>query len=202
MNIGVFGGSFDPPHRGHLRIAREFVSIASLDKAFIIPALIPPHKKGSRFFSPGERMRMCELTFSDPVFEISDIEIRREGKKSYTVDTLTALRESYPDDEFYLCIGSDMLMTFHTWYRYKTILSMCSIIAFMRDEEYDYDDMSDYADKYLSAYRDKIIISPMRPDELSSSDIREMIKNGEDIRDVVTPEVKYFIDSRGADRKK
>ena len=61
--------------------------------------------------------------------------------------------------------------------------------------------LSDYADKYLSAYRDKIIISPMRPDELSSTDIREMIKNGEDIRDVVTPEVKYFIDSRGADRK-
>ena len=115
MRIGVYGGSFNPIHTGHIRLAQSYLEALSLDKILVIPANIPPHKR-ARQLLPGEtRLELCRLAcLDDPRLEVSDIELQREGS-SYTVDTLRALKVLYPGAELHLIVGSDMFMTMETW---------------------------------------------------------------------------------------
>ena len=110
MKIGVFGGTFNPPHEGHKKLALEFMSRLSLDLLLIVPTYIPPHKLSDFLADGADRLEMCRLTFL-PLGEkvsVSDMELRRHGK-SYTVDTLRELKERYPKDELLFLMGSDML---------------------------------------------------------------------------------------------
>jgi nicotinate-nucleotide adenylyltransferase len=118
---------------------------------------------------------MCKDVFSSSLFEVSDCEISRGGK-SFTVDTLSYLKEKYTDDELFLFMGSDMLLSFHTWYRYKDILSMCTICAIARDDEDGAEELRSYAEKMLPD--GKVLIFDIAPVEVSSSQIRENIRNG------------------------
>ena len=113
MRIAIFGGSFNPPHLGHLAAARAVLEELSPDKLIIVPANIPPHKAMEEG-SPGaeERLTLCRLNFASlPDTEVSDIELRREGK-SYSADTLDELMTLYPGAEFTFVLGTDMLLTF------------------------------------------------------------------------------------------
>ena len=126
MKTAIYGGSFNPPHLGHVSAVNTVVSELKPDRMLIIPDCIAPHKAMAENTPlPEYRLEMCRLAFGDiPGIEISDLEIRRGGR-SYTVDTLEELTVLYPDDDLYLVIGSDMLTSFTTgWYRFEDIIGM------------------------------------------------------------------------------
>ena len=127
-------------------------------------------------------------------FEISDLEIQREGK-SYTVDTMTAIKEIYPDDELFLIIGSDMLLSFNRWYRFRDILSMCTLCVASRLDTVSAEDLSRYASEtlVLDSGKDEIILADIEPFECSSTEIRDKLKEGTDVRNFVTDKVYDYI---------
>lgn len=139
MRIAVYGGSFNPPHKGHINAARAAMEQLRPDKMLLIPAAQPPHKTLANGSPSGEeRLRLTELACRDiPGAEASDIELRRSGR-SYTADTLSELRELYPGAELFLLMGTDMIETLEQWYDFRRILSLAVIAAFARcpgDEE-------------------------------------------------------------------
>ncbi len=173
MKIGVFGGTFNPPHKGHVRLANTAADMLGLDKMLIIPSCIPPHKIPGRLAKGEDRLEMCRLAFcEDSRFEISSMELDR-GDKSYTVETLRELKKIYPNDEIYFIIGSDMLRTFTQWYRWEEILSLCFLCAASRENGF-VPDLSVYTDEQ----RKKIIFLEIEPFEVSSTQVRtELVKN-------------------------
>ena len=191
MRIGIYGGSFNPPHKGHIRLAQAMLEAAKLDKMLIIPAGTPPHKQ-TLLADDSDRLAMCRFAFSDERFEVSDIEICREGK-SYTVLTVEELRKKYPDDSLFLIIGSDMLLSFDRWYRYKDILSEVTLCVATREDEITRDELLRFSRDILGLSDDSIIVSDITAFECSSTDVREKIKNGGDTEEFLTDEVKGYI---------
>ena len=187
MKTGIFGGTFNPPHNGHRHLALEAYRRLELDRVIIMPSCIPPHKAAAALAGAQDRMKMCSLEFSEPFFEISDIEINR-GDRSYTVETLRALHDLYPKDDFYFIIGSDMLETFTQWYRWEEILSLCTVCAASRKTDYKPD-----LSRFTPEQRKKIIFMPIEPYELSSTQVRFYIKSNLDCAQVVSPEVLDYI---------
>ena len=196
--IGIFGGTYNPPHIGHLNIVNDFISKYNLDKVLIIPTYIPPHKTSAYLVSCEDRMEMCKRTFKDDIFEVSSLEIERQGK-SYTVDTLKELIEKNQDSEFFLLIGDDMLTTFHEWRKPKEILKMCTVVSAIRSNSLSTQALIDYAEKnYPTEYKNgKFKFLYMEPIKLSSTEIRKKIASGESIKGLVSPEAYEYIESRG-----
>ena len=138
MRIGIYGGTFNPPHLGHLTAAECVFRMLKLDKLLLIPAGLPPHKAlpaGSP--TAEQRLEMtrlaCEQLGLGEQAEVLDIELRREGK-SYTSDTLAAIHERWPDAELWLLMGTDMFLTLQAWHEPETILKLAGIAAFGRTE--------------------------------------------------------------------
>lgn len=139
LKIGIFGGTFNPPHLGHLAAARTAIGALELDKLLIIPAAIPPHKalpEGTP--APEHRLAMAAkladaLLLPEKV-EVSPIELERPGK-SYTSDTLAWLKEEYPDAQLWLLMGTDMFLTLHLWHEPAAILKLAGVCAFGRTEQ-------------------------------------------------------------------
>ena len=190
--IGVFGGTFNPPHLGHKRLALEAKEKARLDRIIIIPDNVPPHKQASGLVSGEDRLELCRLTFCESFFEISDIELRREGK-SYTYLTLELLKELYPDDELFLIIGSDMLLMFDKWVNYELILSMATICCMTRENAVSPDELMSYAENVLGISGNDIVICSSEPFEISSTALRKMASEGKDIGGFVSPGVAEYI---------
>jgi nicotinate-nucleotide adenylyltransferase len=144
MKTVVYGGSFNPPHLGHVSAAKTVYETLSPDRFLIIPTNIPPHKElaeGSP--TAQQRLELCRLAFEDiPGAEISEMEICREGR-SYTADTIDRLREEYPGDEFYLVVGSDMFLSFTEWYRFQYLLESCTLAVLSREGD-DHRELEDY----------------------------------------------------------
>ena len=137
MKIGIYGGSFNPIHRGHLTAAQSAAQQLGLDRLFLIPASVPPHKQLSAdSASAQQRLEMTVLATAEMQCKVDvlDIELRRTGK-SYTSDTLRELKEKYPDDELWLLMGTDMFLSLQTWHEPEVIMSLASIGAFSRTEE-------------------------------------------------------------------
>lgn len=175
--IAIYGGSFDPPHKGHKLLALNLAKACGAKKVIVIPAATSPFKNGSRA-SAEDRLNMCRLAFSDELFEVSDIEINRGGK-SYTVDTVRYIKGLYPGARLYLFVGEDMLLSFNKWYKYEEILSMCGIVAACRTESLEkLDEMKAFASEVLGLDTDRAVICESTPIEISSTEIRERIKNG------------------------
>lgn len=190
MRVGIFGGTFNPPHLGHRYLAEEIRKKAELDKIIIIPACTPPHKVSRELADGVHRMKMCELLFNDSFYEISDIEIKRQGK-SYTVDTVAELKKLYPDDELFLIIGADMLVSFDKWYRYEDILSDVRLCVTVRDDEVKTVDLCAYAKNVLKldGEKDEIIIADVEPLVCSSTDVRKQLSFGLDASKLISVEV-------------
>ncbi|MBR1384442.1 MAG: nicotinate-nucleotide adenylyltransferase [Ruminococcus sp.] len=177
--IGIFGGTFDPVHLGHRFLAEEAIKAASLDKLYVIPAGIPPHKQSSGMTSDEQRLEMCRLTFSDiENTEVSDFEINKQGK-SYSYETVKYFSKLFPDDRLYFVMGSDQLLTFEKWFRYKDILALCNIIALSREDDISQEELENKA-KELTDLPNKIITVSVKPLEISSTFIREIIASGGD----------------------
>ena len=137
MKIGIYGGTFDPPHLGHMEAARAALEQMNLDRLIIIPDCEPPHKDlVEDAATPQQRLEMVALMADGlgPRAEASDLEIRREGK-SYTADTVEELHEQFPEDELWLLMGTDMFLTVQNWYQPERIFQYAGVAAFARSEE-------------------------------------------------------------------
>ncbi len=190
MKIGIFGGAFNPVHNGHIQLMSSYLDALCLDRIIIIPTAAPPHKSGEGLACEEDRLNMLRLVIGNSKrYEISDLEFRREGK-SYTYLTLCEMRQLYPLDEFYLIIGSDQYLSFHDWYRAEDILNMVTVCTMARNNA-DYEKLLKYkAEREIM--RDTII-SDFAVVEVSSSDIREKVKRGEDISGLVPKAVESYI---------
>jgi nicotinate-nucleotide adenylyltransferase len=130
--IGIFGGSFNPIHNGHLNICNAFLMSGSIDELWVIPVFDPPHKSSDDLLSFDDRFEMTKIAFqSFSSVKILDIE-KLLPKPNYTLQTLQYLKEQNDDASFILCIGSDSLTYFHTWYNYKSILDITTLLVAKR----------------------------------------------------------------------
>ena len=179
-NIAVFGGTFNPFHKGHKNLISQASKALKFDEIIIIPSKIPPHKKAECLADKNDRIRMIELSLENNSIDcdniiISDIELNRKGK-SYSVETLKSLKEIYPDAEYKLhfVMGSDMLLYFKKWYEYRKLLGLCTLVCLSRCDE-DTGKLKACADE-LEALGGEVIIVPIKPFEISSTDIRKAFK--------------------------
>jgi nicotinate-nucleotide adenylyltransferase len=194
--VGIYGGTFAPVHNGHVRAAKAFMEQMKLDYLFIIPAHLPPHKQIDASDDPLYRLRMCELAFGDiDGVVISDCEIARGGK-SYTYDTLKELER--PNTRLFLLCGTDMVLTFDTWYRFEDIFKMCYPVYVRRENDALIGNrivskITEYYEKYGVMFR-KILTEPL---EMSSTDVRRAVSEGRDISAMVPAAVERFIRENG-----
>ena len=189
MRIGIYGGAFNPVHKGHIKLADEVKAKAHLDKIIIMPSGISPHKSSGGLIDSTHRVKMCEIAFQGEDYIISDLEIRREGK-SYTVNTVRLLRKVYPEAELFLIMGSDMLLSFHKWYLYEEILSYVTICATTRQGDISIDELKKYSQEVLK--KDTLIID-FEPFECSSTKVRNALLMGEDATSLVGEKVMTYI---------
>ena len=177
MRIGVYGGSFNPPHTGHALAAAELIKNLNLDRLLIVPAADPPHKTlpaGSP--TPEQRLALCRAAFGEiPGAEVCDMEIRREGK-SYTVDTLAALREQYPDDALILVMGTDMFLSFSSWREPERILSLAALAVMHRDDKAEtWESVVREAERLRRELGAKVIEVENRCEQISSTAVRRLL---------------------------
>lgn len=181
MKIGVYGGTFNPPHLGHLTATRAVFELLKLDKLLLVPAGLPPHKAlpaGSP--TAEQRLEMTRLAaeqlgLGDRV-QVLDLELRRQGK-SYTADTLSQIRELYPEAELWLLMGTDMFLTLQTWHEPEAIFALAGIAAFGRTEE-DTEELFSVQREYLyRTYPDARIFTLTIPGvvDISSTELREQL---------------------------
>lgn len=185
MKIGVYGGTFNPPHLGHLTAARSVFELLNLDLLLLIPAGLPPHKElpaGSP--TPEQRLEMTRLAgeqlgLGDKVRTL-DIELERGGR-SFTSDTLAQLREQYPDSELWLLMGTDMFLTLQTWHEPEKILSLAGVAAFGRTEEDTEELFSAQRDYLYRTYPQARIFTLTLPGviDVSSTELREKLAKGQ-----------------------
>lgn len=191
MRIAMFGGSFNPIHIGHIQLAQAFVKRLKLDKVLVIPAFIPPHKQYDDSVSPQDRLEMCRLAVKNlPFAEVSDIEIKRGGS-SYTYLTLEELSEKYKNDELFLITGADMFMSIHTWKYPEIIFSLATICGVPRNSD-DIKNLEKQAE-YLKSLGAKTEILDVSLMTVSSTEIRNKVKNGEKFSTLVMPEIENYI---------
>ena len=194
MKIALFGGTFDPVHTAHLRMAGMLADALSLDRVLFMPTFVPPHKIKAGMAPAVHRLEMCRLAAqADTRFTVSDMEIKRGGA-SFTVDTLTALREQYPQDEWFLLVGADMFMNFGCWYRFADILKMATVCTIPRNDVSERD-LRAYA-KELEAAGGRCYIGDTPVGDVSSTLIRQRIQNGEDVSALLPQGVQEYIRER------
>ena len=197
--LAIYGGTFSPPHLGHRKAAEALLSALHPDRLLIIPTFLPPHKAVSPADSPAHRLAMTRLCFSDlKNTEISDMEIRRQGK-SYTFDTLTALTRD-GREIFFLC-GTDMLLTLDTWYRSRDIFALCTLVLARREQDPALDRaVADKIDEYRRAYGARITEIDIEPIVLSSTDVRNTVRAGasrDALQSMVSPAVADYMIANG-----
>ncbi len=194
--VGIYGGSFAPPHNGHVNAAREFMRQMKLDYLYVVPAAVPPHKSLDVKASAKDRLKMCELAFADiDGVIVSDCEIKRGGV-SYTVDTLREL--SAPDARLFLLCGTDMLLSLDTWYEHEEIFKLCYPIYVRRENDPIISariikKIGEYSEKYGAIVR-RVVCEPL---EVSSTLVRERLAAHGSISDLVPPSVEKYIVENG-----
>ena len=181
MNIGIYGGTFDPPHRGHIAAAKAAVSALHLDRLLLIPDAVPPHKalpEGSP--TAQQRCDMAVLATAElgRQAEASDMELRRAGV-SYTADTLAQLRRQYPEDELYLLMGTDMFLSLQSWRQPERIAALAHIAPFRREREDDPAAFAAQKERLERDYGASVTVVP-NPDvvDISSTELREKLSRG------------------------
>ncbi len=184
MKIGIYGGTFNPPHLGHMEAARAAIAALGLDKLILIPAALPPHKQLPETTpEAGHRIEMTRLMadamLMPKVVEVSSMELEREGK-SFTADTLSLLREQYPEDELWLLMGTDMFLTLQYWREPERICQLAGICAFGRTEqdgEAVFAPQREFLKEKFQAKITTIVLPGLV--EISSTELREQLEKGE-----------------------
>lgn len=200
MKTGVFGGTFNPVHKGHIMLAEYCMDSVGLDRIIMIPTAVPPHKISNNLASENDRLNMCKLACRGKEnFFVSDIEIKRQGK-SYTYETLTQLKEIYPDDHLYTIMGADMFLTLDRWKNPEIIFKKSSIITIPRDEENKHE-LENFYNKVLKAMGASSVILPNPVMSVSSTFIRENLDNFNLISDMLDKGVYDYIIKNNLYRK-
>ena len=218
MRIGLFGGTFDPIHRGHLRAASEVIKRFKLDRIFLIPAALPPHKTPGLVAKADDRLEMINLAIADlSGLTVSDVELNRPGP-SYTIDTIRHIKGTLATDaRIYLIMGLDAFLEIHTWKSHQDLLEQIAIIVMARPDE-DYTE-TEHGWSLLEAYlkstlsadnqfdaehscytlegKQPIHICDIEALDISSTKIREKVKRKQSIENFVTPEVADYIRLKG-----
>lgn len=194
MKIGIFGGAFNPVHNGHLNIADAFYEDLKLDKMLLIPTANPPHKSGAGLLSDDDRINMLRLAIENKPYEISTIEFERNDK-SYTYNTLLELKRLYPEADLFLIIGADQIINFEKWYRYSDILDMVTLCASARESEEEKQIIIKSAQRL--GIQDRFYMSGRAVLRVSSSEIRDKIKNGSDVSKLLPKKVFDYISEKG-----
>lgn len=188
MKIGILGGSFNPPHTGHLILAQEAYEALNLDKVVFVPTNISPHKENNNEADASSRLAMIKLAVADNnIFEVLDIELKRGGV-SYTIDTVKQLRQIYGNDELFLIIGSDLANSFSTWKDFGELAKLTRIVV-ARRKEHPLDSKDDF------------FVIDVTHIEISSSYIRQKIKKGESIQYFVPKAVAEYIEQHNLYRR-
>jgi len=189
MRIGVFGGTFDPPHLCHMQLARSAREQLDLDEVIWVPAAVNPLKVGKAASSPADRLQMVQLAIRDePGMAVSDIEISRGGK-SYMVDTLRELHVARPAN-YWLILGSDCLRTLPSWKQPKHLLRLCRLAVAQREPTYLTPPLIELG------LEDRTDWIQMEPCDVSASEIREMIQQGRSADRWLSPAVLDYIRSK------
>lgn len=182
MRVGIFGGTFDPPHQGHLIAAQDAITELTLDKVLFIPARFPPHKAGREVSGADVRLRMVQAAVgNDERFEVSDVELQRTGP-SFTVDTLRELRAKRPADELFLLIGVDQVREFQTWREPEEILRHAHVVLLARAG------IGEVADGGI--VYEKVSVTRI---DISSTAVRQRVGAGQPIRYLVPAAVEKII---------
>jgi nicotinate-nucleotide adenylyltransferase len=218
MRFGLFGGTFNPVHLGHLRAALEVKEGFELEDIFLIPAALPPHKIPGEVVDAGERLHMLNLALEGTAgFSVSDIELKRSGP-SYTIDTVTHFKNALPEkSQIYLVMGLDAFLEIDSWKSYKKLLVEVPIIVINRPQtdrrtsSVGWELMDDYLKScisgdykfselqscYLAGDKQPIYIFEVTALDISSTKIRSLIKKGRSIGYLVPRKAAEFINARG-----
>ncbi len=189
MKLGIFGGTFNPPHMGHLVVAERVRADLQLSRVVFVPSFISPHKQDREIASGEERLMMLRLALGgDPRYEISDLEIRRGGV-SYTVETLAEMDRVHPGDELFFLLGMDNLLEFDTWKDPQRIVELATIVVmarpgFARPEQPPIDGLN-------------LMYCNVPEIAISSTEIRQRVRGGESIRFLLPEVVEEYIHGRG-----
>ena len=186
--IGILGGTFDPPHVGHIVAAVGVRHVLSLHRVLVTPANIPWQKRGVRDVTPiADRLAMTRAAFADlEGIEVSTVELDRGGD-TYTVDTLIALQEARPDDEHWLIVGSDVARQLDTWHRPDVVRSLTRMVVYERP--------GSVGARPPASWPFELVDLPLI--DVSSTDIRDRVRRGEPIDGLVPPSVADIVRRRG-----
>jgi nicotinate-nucleotide adenylyltransferase len=194
LRIGILGGTFNPPHLGHLVCGQEAYVQLGLDRVVLIPTRIPPHKEMQDDPGPELRLELCRLAAGDDQrFTVSDIELKREGP-SYTVDTLEELKSTAPDSELFLILGGDIAARLPEWREPERVVSLATPAVAQRPGT-----DRDSIDRALQAVENgaqRARFFPMPPIGISSSEVRERVRAGQPIRYLVPDAVAQCISAK------
>jgi len=181
MKIGILGGTFDPIHLGHLVLAEEVCDALPLEKVIFIPTYLTPHKGHRPYASVAERFAMVRLAIrGNPRFKISSLELKKRGK-SFTVDTLREFRKIYPADDLYFITGSDSLFSLPSWKEIEDIFSLAKFVVGRRPG---------YP---IEGVPKRVIVVKISPIDISSSQLRRMIKYKKSVRYLVSEPVRRYM---------
>lgn len=192
---GIFGGSFNPIHYGHLMICEYIKEEMGLDKVIFIPTGNPPHKELE--LSAKDRYEMVRLAISpNPDFEISDIETTRV-KKSYTVDTIRELKKIYKEEKLYFLIGLDSLFQLKTWMKIGDLSQEIEFVVALRSGYLDREEINKEIDFLRENFGTKINLINTPLYEISSTDLRDRIREGKSLRYLIPKKVLDYIEESG-----
>lgn len=179
MRIGLFGGSFDPIHAGHVSAVKEARAVLGLDRVIYLPTARPPHKLDRRMAPAHARLVMVELALlHEDGLEVSPFELREDGEPAYTVDTLEHYAGLYPEAELFLLLGVDAVVELPTWRRWERILELAVVGALSRPGQVSLSGATAALEEALAAGRIRLLSNQSW--DLSSSEIRRLLRRGED----------------------
>jgi nicotinate-nucleotide adenylyltransferase len=189
MNIGVFGGTFDPPHVGHLLVASHVCETLGLERMVFVPSSVSPHKRTGAHTPPEDRLAMVRLAVAGASqMEVSDLEVRRGGV-SFTIDTLRVLHAGHPHDTLALLIGMDNVADFGSWKEPDGILDIARVVVMTRPGYR----IPERENRYVR----RMEMCDVPEVEIASRDIRRRVREGRSVRWMVTPEVEHYIRQHG-----
>ena len=198
MRIGLFGGSFNPPHLGHLHLAESVHDALHLDEVRLIPSKISPHRSMAEYAPEEDRLAMCRLAAEGyPWLKAEDYELRQE-RVSYTFNTVRHFADLYPEAELFWLIGGDMLKSFTTWHRWEEILQYTALAAMAR-EEGEYAELQEAA-AFLQQYG-KIHLVDVESFPVSSTKIREMVGKCQNYPCYLPEKIVQYIEEKNLYRK-
>ena len=194
MRIGIYGGSFNPVHNGHIHLARTVAGELELDMVYLVPSRISPHRSVAEYASPEDRVAMLRIAAQcDERLRVSTYELDAD-RVSYSIYTVEHFRRKFPEAELFLLIGSDMLLSFDTWYRYQDIMRQVTLAVVSR-ENGDTEQLEEKAAQLRSF--GEVVVSHAGAVEVSSTEIRKKIAKNLDFTCYIDENVVQYIRQKG-----